>query len=252
VPPFRSVTPKPDERYKTCVPLIDLSAAAGAWRAAEGVPDTDDPTVEWVAWDSPRRFTKDMFVARVVGHSMEPVIPDGAYCLFRKVALPSSPERAVLVRHPGVENPETGGQYTVKRRGDVPADREGVRAAWPRAPLRVPLQGLTCSTFVLAVLSSVRINLVKLAEWPSRPADVARHKELLDLLDGDPKVSRDHVAAVRAEVTCVRYRPEEVAGAASSPEPPVSFVVAQAAAEHITRAFARRATPLTEEADPDA
>src|SRR5580693_1584013 len=115
VPPFHRVTPKPDERYRTCVPLIDLSAAAGAWRAAEGVPDTDDPNVEWVAWDSPRRFAKDMFVAHVVGRSMEPVIPDGAYCLFRKVALPSSPERPVLVRHPGVENPETGGHYTVKR-----------------------------------------------------------------------------------------------------------------------------------------
>ncbi len=42
-----------------------------------------------------------MIVARVVGRSMEPVIPDGAYCLFRRVARPSSSERAVLVRHTG-------------------------------------------------------------------------------------------------------------------------------------------------------
>ncbi len=53
-------------------------------------------------------------MARVRGRSMEPTIPDGAYCLFRKVALPSSPERAVLVRHGGAVDPETGGQYTVK------------------------------------------------------------------------------------------------------------------------------------------
>jgi Peptidase S24-like len=113
--PFRRVTPKPDERYRTCVPLIDLQAAAGAWRAQEGVPELEDPNVEWVTWGGTRRFAQDMFVARVVGRSMEPVIPGGAYCLFRRVALPSFSERAVLVRHAGVENPETGGQYTVKR-----------------------------------------------------------------------------------------------------------------------------------------
>src|SRR5580704_8314299 len=101
VPPFRRVTPKPGERYKTCVPLVDLQAAAGAWRAQEGVPELEDPNIEWVTWDGSRRFAKDMFVARVVGRSMEPVIPDGAYCLFRRVALPSSPERAVLVRPGG-------------------------------------------------------------------------------------------------------------------------------------------------------
>src|SRR5580704_1861204 len=115
VPPFRRVTPKPGERYKTCVPLIGLEAAAGAWRAQEGVPEPEDPNVEWVTWDGSRRFAKDMFVARVAGRSMEPLIPDGAYCLFRRVALPSSPERAVLVRHAGAANPESGGEYTVKR-----------------------------------------------------------------------------------------------------------------------------------------
>ena len=46
---------------------------------------------------------------------MEPVIPDGAACLFRRVDAPSSPERAVLVRHGGTADPETGGALTVKR-----------------------------------------------------------------------------------------------------------------------------------------
>jgi phage repressor protein C with HTH and peptisase S24 domain len=55
-----------------------------------------------------------MFVARVLGRSMEPSIADGSYCLFRRVPLPSSPDRAVLVRHSGAADPDTGGQYTVK------------------------------------------------------------------------------------------------------------------------------------------
>jgi len=54
-----------------------------------------------------------MFVARVRGRSMEPRIPDGAYCFFRAPPLPSSPERPVLVKHGGAVDPETGGQYTV-------------------------------------------------------------------------------------------------------------------------------------------
>jgi SOS-response transcriptional repressor LexA len=56
-----------------------------------------------------------MFVARVRGRSMEPLIADGAACLFRRVDAPSSPERAVLVRHGGTADPETGGAFTVKR-----------------------------------------------------------------------------------------------------------------------------------------
>jgi SOS-response transcriptional repressor LexA len=116
VVPFRRVSPTPDERFKSCVPLVDLHAAAGAWSdVQEAVPELDDPGLQWVAWDGAPRFTKDMFVARVQGRSMLPDIPDGAYCLFRRVALPSSPDRAVLVRHAGAANPETGGQYTVKR-----------------------------------------------------------------------------------------------------------------------------------------
>ena len=53
-----------------------------------------------------------MFVAQIVGHSMEPVIPDGALCVFRADVGGSRSGRLVLV-----ENLETGGnnRYTVKR-----------------------------------------------------------------------------------------------------------------------------------------
>ncbi|MBZ0234747.1 MAG: DEAD/DEAH box helicase family protein [Deltaproteobacteria bacterium] len=114
--PFRKVTPEPAERYRTSVPLMPLEAAAGAWsEVQDSVPEPDSPHAEWVTWDGAPTFAKGMFVAHVKGRSMEPVIPDGAYCLFRIVPLPSSPERAVLVRYSGDPDPETGGQYTVKR-----------------------------------------------------------------------------------------------------------------------------------------
>ncbi len=114
--PFRRVMPKPEQRWTTCVPFVELAAAAGGWGPArEGVPELSDADTEWITWDDAPRFTKDMFVARVRGRSMEPVIPDGAACLFRRVDAPSSPERAVLVRHGGTADPETGGAFTVKR-----------------------------------------------------------------------------------------------------------------------------------------
>lgn len=102
--------------------------------------------------------------------------------------------------------------------------------------------GLTCATFILAVLKSAGVDLLKLGEWPQRDGDVDRHRELLAMLQGDSNVSRAHIAEVAAEVRCVRYRPEEVVGAASSAQLPVSFVDAETAAGRLTQAFALRAT----------
>lgn len=113
--PFRKVSPKAGDQYKTCVPLISLRAAAGAWSEEQtSIEEFGDADLEWAAWDSKRKFGKGMFVARVRGKSMEPTIPDGSYVLFRTAPLPSSPERPVLVRYAGAADPETGGQYTVK------------------------------------------------------------------------------------------------------------------------------------------
>ena len=113
--PLRKVTPSARERYKTCLPLIGLRAAAGAWSdVQESLPELDDPDVEWVTWDGVRSLHEDMFVARVIGRSMDPAIPHDSYCAFRRVSYPSSPDRAVLVRYAGAADPDTGGQYTVK------------------------------------------------------------------------------------------------------------------------------------------
>lgn len=109
-----------------------------------------------------------------------------------------------------------------------------------RIPLGKSEHGLTCATFILAVLRSTGIDLLRLAEWPRREGDVERHRELLDMLRRDPRVAADHLAAVAAEESCVRYRPEEVVAAASSADLPLSFVDACAAAEHIATVFAQR------------
>ena len=79
VVPFRKVDPKPEEYFETCVPLVALQAAAGKWSdVQESIPELEDPAMEWIAWDTSVRYTKDMFVAQVCGRSMEPSIPDGS------------------------------------------------------------------------------------------------------------------------------------------------------------------------------
>ena len=56
-----------------------------------------------------------MFVAQVIGKSMEPAIPDGAYCLFRAPVEGTRQGKTVLVQLRDADDPETGERYTVKR-----------------------------------------------------------------------------------------------------------------------------------------
>ncbi len=110
--PFRRLSraPKPTERYVTAVPLLTLKAAAGSFGQVRDV-EFD----EWVEPANPPKLQKGMFLAQVVGRSMEPEIADGAYCLFRYVRPGSREGKVVLVQLHGYSDPETGGRYTVKR-----------------------------------------------------------------------------------------------------------------------------------------
>ena len=79
----------------TCVPLVPLKAAAGAFSDPQHV---EDDNWEWVAVDSKHRLRPGMFVAQVVGKSMEPAIPDGSYCLFRAPVTGTRQGKIVLVQ----------------------------------------------------------------------------------------------------------------------------------------------------------
>lgn len=98
--------------------------------------------------------------------------------------------------------------------------------------------GLTCASFVLAVFDYARVPLVSYASWEPRPDDALWQQGVVELLrqHGAPE---GHVAAVTAELGAVRYRPEEVAGAAALWPPSVSFGAACAAAEGVLRLLAQ-------------
>ena len=111
-PRLRIVAGVAKDRYVSCVPLVPLKAAAGAFSDPQHVADDD---FEWVEVDGERRPRPGMFVAQVVGRSMEPGIEDGAYCLFAAPVTGSRQGRTVLVQLRDASDPETGHRYTVKR-----------------------------------------------------------------------------------------------------------------------------------------
>jgi SOS-response transcriptional repressor LexA len=102
--------------FVTHLPRYSLAVAAGKF--------LENREVEEEAWEeapSDLRLTRELFVARIQGRSMEPKIPDGSLCVFRQGVTGSRQGRLVLVEQLG------GGandRYTVKRYASEKIQRE--------------------------------------------------------------------------------------------------------------------------------
>jgi len=99
----------PAARYTTHVSIYDLTAAAGFW-GPECVPEE----IGWTEMPGVK-LKSGMFVARVVGKSMEPTIPDGSWCLFRPCPAGSREGRILLVQFNSLGVSKNGGWFTVKK-----------------------------------------------------------------------------------------------------------------------------------------
>jgi SOS-response transcriptional repressor LexA len=102
-------SPEMSERFTRFVPVYSLEAAAGLWG-----PETQP---EETGWTDASRFALrlGMFAIKVRGHSMEPKIPDGSWCLFRKCSPGSREGKIVLVQFSSLGDVDTGGRFTVKQ-----------------------------------------------------------------------------------------------------------------------------------------
>ena len=94
--------------FRTHLPLYSLRAAAG--RLGEEMESAEE---DWVRAPEGLRLSPDLFVAHVVGRSMEPRIPDGSLNLFRLRPVGSRQNKILLIQRFGVLD-ETA-RYTVKR-----------------------------------------------------------------------------------------------------------------------------------------
>jgi SOS-response transcriptional repressor LexA len=109
--PFRKVDrPKPKDKYRTCIPVESIKAAAGAFSDVQERTPT-----EWAELTTSTPLAKGMFIAQVEGHSMEPDIPHGAWCIFQRPWLtPKSGEIGIFQLHEATD-PDTGAHVTVKK-----------------------------------------------------------------------------------------------------------------------------------------
>lgn len=98
------------ERFSTHLPVFSLAAAAGGFGDAKVVRP-----LGWTKVALGRALDQDMFVAKVVGSSMEPTIRNGSWCVFRRERGGTRDGKVVLVQSRHLSDPESGEQYTVKR-----------------------------------------------------------------------------------------------------------------------------------------
>jgi len=100
--------------FDTHAPVYDLAASAGTF-GSDQVVGTATDELGWIPVPGHHRLTRDHFVARIEGHSMEPTIPDGSHCLFRADRGGSRDGKLVLVWHRGCSDPTLGGEFSIKR-----------------------------------------------------------------------------------------------------------------------------------------
>jgi phage repressor protein C with HTH and peptisase S24 domain len=99
-----------EAKFRDYLPVYSLKAAAGKFGVGSDVHEEG-----WIAVNICKKLGKDMFVAKVEGHSMEPLIPNGSYCVFDAKVLGTRQGKIVLVQHHDINDIDTRSSYTVKK-----------------------------------------------------------------------------------------------------------------------------------------
>lgn len=108
--PFRILRFDEVKPYVNAVPLVDFFAAAG---------DFSDPQLheemDWIELPFNIATRPGYFVCKVVGESMNKIVPNGSYCLFKRDEGGSRNGKIVLVESSSISNTERGPAYTLKQ-----------------------------------------------------------------------------------------------------------------------------------------
>jgi DUF2075 family protein len=102
--PFIEVMP-----YVNAIPLVDISAAAGSFSEQQNHSE-----LTWIEPSFNFSARQGYFVCKVVGESMNKVIPNGSYCLFKKYEGGGKNGKIVLIESTDIQDLEFGSGYTVK------------------------------------------------------------------------------------------------------------------------------------------
>jgi SOS-response transcriptional repressor LexA len=112
--------------FRTHLPRYSLRAAAGGLG-----PENEVEIEDWVEAPAGLDLDEDMFVGRVEGRSMEPQIPDGSLCVFRRGAAGSRQGRLLLVQRFGADRTA---EFTIKR---YASEKRATEDGWEHARIRL-------------------------------------------------------------------------------------------------------------------
>lgn len=105
--PFSEVKP-----YVNSVPVFNIYAAAGDF--SEMQIQSEYENFKWVELPINISAREEYFVCQIIGESMNKIIPNGAYCLFKKCFGGSRNGQIVLAQHYDRQDSDFGSNFTVK------------------------------------------------------------------------------------------------------------------------------------------
>lgn len=97
-------------KYIDFLPVYSAKAACGYFGEGELVEE-----LGWIEVNGLGRINRNMFVVQAVGHSMEPKIKDGDYCVFNRAVAGSREGKIVLVQHNECYDDDYRGSYSIKK-----------------------------------------------------------------------------------------------------------------------------------------
>lgn len=103
-----------DVKYVDFLPVYSIKAACGYFGEGEDVSE-----LGWIQVEGMGKLNRNMFVVQASGHSMEPRINDGDFCVFRANPAGSRQGKIVLVQHHKFYDSDYAGAYSIKEYSSV-------------------------------------------------------------------------------------------------------------------------------------
>lgn len=96
-------------KYIDFLPFYSIRAACGYFGEGEAVDENG-----WMKVEGMGKLNRNMFIVQAVGHSMEPLIHDKDYCVFRANPAGSREGKVILAEHHNFYDPDYTGSYSIK------------------------------------------------------------------------------------------------------------------------------------------
>lgn len=103
-----------DVKYIDFLPVYSIKAACGYFGEGDDVSE-----LGWIQVEGIGKLNRNMFVVQASGHSMEPRINDGDFCVFRANPAGSRQGKIVLVQHHNYYDSDYSGAYSIKEYSSV-------------------------------------------------------------------------------------------------------------------------------------